>query len=416
MRRHPLAAAALAVGAAVAVLVAVWDWNWFKSPLEQFVERRTGRTFDIGGDLDVDLGWTPVVSAERVRFGNAAWAREPTMASADRVEFAIELPPLLRRDVRVPDLRLHRPVLNLEIGPQRRGNWRFGPGGDGEGPRFRRLYIEQGRLAFLDAAHGTDIRVDLSSQRAGQRAGPVVIEGGGRWRGNRFEVRGVAQSPLALRERNSPYRIDLEASAGATRAHARGTLLDPVRLRGFDLHLLLRGSNAADLYPLIGIALPDTPPYRLEGRFRREDATWRFDRFTGTVGDSDVAGSIRIETAGARPFFKADLVSRRIDFDDLAGFVGGAPQTGSGETTNAELAARAARARARAARYAVRPRKAACDECRRALESAASRHGKAAARSHGCAPEAPGRRAHARTAELRCSRRHDPRDDPHGCP
>lgn len=349
LRRHPLASIALGLAVAVAVLVAVWDWNWLKGPVERLVERRTGRTLDIGGDLDVDLGWTPVISGERVRFGNAAWATEPTMASADRIEFAIELRPLLRRELRIADISLRRPVLNLEIGPQRRGNWRFGPDDGGDGPQFRRVHIEQGRLAFLDAARDTDIRVDVSSQAAGSQAGaPIAVEGGGRWKGNRFRVHGRAQSPLALREHDSPYRIDLQASAGATHAHARGTLLDPLRLRGFDLRLDLRGQNAAELYPLIGIVLPDTPPYRLHGRFRREGTTWRFERFTGTVGDSDLAGSVRVESAGARPFFEADLVSRQLDFDDLAGFVGGAPQSDEGETTNPELAARAARAQARA--------------------------------------------------------------------
>lgn len=348
LRQHRLASAALVLLSGLAMLIALWDWNWFKGPVERLVEHRTGRTFDIGGDLGVDLGRLPVISGERVRFGNAAWAADPLMASADRVEFAVEPWPLLRREIRIPEIRLRRPVLNLEISPQRIGNWRFGREDGGEGPRFRRVHIEQGRLRFFDSARDTDIRLEISSRPDGAgAAAPITVKGGGRWQGNRFDVRGRAESPLALRERDSPYRVDLEASAGATRAHARGTLLDPLRLRGFDLRLILRGGNAADLYPLLGLALPDTPPYRLDGRFRREGETWRFERFTGSLGDSDLAGDIRVETAGARPFFKADLVSRRLDFDDLAGFVGAAPQGSAGETTNPELAARAARAKAR---------------------------------------------------------------------
>jgi uncharacterized protein involved in outer membrane biogenesis len=346
LRQHPLVAVALGLLLVIAVLIAIWDWNWFKGPVERLVESRTGRTLDIGGDLDVDLGWAPVISAERVRFGNARWAAEPAMASADRIEFAIELRPLLlRRDVRIPDIRLSRPVLNLEIGPQRVGNWRFGPDDGGEGPQFRRVHIDQGRLAFLDAARDTDIRLEVASQVAGsQAAAPIAVEGGGRWQGNRFDVRGRAQSPLALRERDSPYRIDLEASAGATHAEARGTLLDPLRLRGFDLQFALRGASLDDLYPLLGIALPPTPPYRLDGRLRREGTRWRYDAFKGRVGDSDLAGDASIDTGGARPFLRADLSSTLLDFDDLAGFVGGAPGAEGRESTNRELPAKAARA------------------------------------------------------------------------
>jgi hypothetical protein len=107
-------------------------------------------------------------------------------------------------------------------------------------------------------------------QGKGQAAPPIDVEGGGRWQGNRFSVQGHARSPLDLRNTQSPYRIDAHAQAGATRAHARGTLLDPLRLRDFDLKLALSGQDMADLYPLIGVATPPTPPYKLDGRLTRD--------------------------------------------------------------------------------------------------------------------------------------------------
>jgi len=221
-------------------------------------------------------------------------------------------------------------------------------------PQFRRLWIDDGRLRFLDAAAKTDIdvSVDSTAQAKGETAPAIAVEGGGRWQGNRFSVQGRAESPLDLRDTRSPYRIDAHAQAGATRAHARGTLLDPLRLRDFDLKLALAGKDLADLYPLLGIATPPTPPYTLDGRLTRgiKDGrtTWHYDGFGGTVGDSDLSGSASVTTGGARPFLRADLVSRKLDFDDLAGFVGAAPQAGGKESTNPELAAQAARQRASA--------------------------------------------------------------------
>lgn len=353
VRRHPWLILFALLSLAIVVLVLLWDWNWFRGPVERLVERRTGRTLDIAGDLDVDLGWVPTIRADRVTFGNASWAREPTMASAQRVEFDVELRPLFARDVRIPSVRLDRPVLNLQVGPGRVGNWRFGEPG-GTGPAFRRLSINDGELGFLDAQRKTDLRLDVTSGKPAKAGAPVPIEisGAGRWHGNRFTLKGRAESPLALQDRDSPYTIDARASAGRTHAHARGTLLDPLRMRDFDLKLALRGQDMEDLYPLIGIVTPPTPPYALDGRLTRDidggRTVWRYDGFSGKVGDSDLAGSAAVTTGGARPFLRANLVSKRLDFDDLAGFIGKAPAAGGSESSNPELAAKAAQERARA--------------------------------------------------------------------
>ena len=351
LRRHPVLAVLGVIVLAVVVLVLLWDWNWFKRPIERYVEARTHRSFHIDGNLDVDLGRTTVVRADGVRFGNAGWSKAPEMASARRIEAGIRVWPLLRRDVIVPDIRLSKPELRLEKGPKGAGNWDFLPKDQAPSKwdmRFQRLWIKDGRLQFLDPAAKTDIDVDVDSlaQDKAAAAPPIAVKGDGHWKGNRFTLRGRAESPLDLRDTDSPYRIDAHAQAGATRAHARGTLLDPLRLRDFDLALALSGKNLEDLYPLLGLALPPTPPYALDGRLTRDidgkRTTWHYDRFSGKVGDSDLAGSASVTTGGARPYLRGDLVSRKLDFDDLAGFVGGAPDTGGGESTNPELAALAA--------------------------------------------------------------------------
>ncbi|QOW22687.1 AsmA family protein [Novilysobacter avium] len=353
-RRHPWWTALAVVVLGLIVLVALWDWNWFKAPVERQVENRTGREFRIKGDLDVDLGWTPTIRANDVHFANAKWARNPEMASAEQLELSIDVLRLLRGKVRIPHLRLAQPHVSLEANPEGGGNWQLRNSGGGDSNlEFRRVWISRGELVFLDEADKTDIKVGVTSAAAKEagNAPPIQVKGGGQWRGNEFTVEGTAESPVELRDVDSPYQIDARAQAGATKAHARGTLLDPLRMRDFDLQLNLSGKNLDDLYPLIGVALPPTPPYTLEGRLTRDingsSTTWHYDKFSGTVGDSDLAGSAAFTTGGDRPLLKADLHSKRLDFDDLAGLVGGAPQTGPGETSNPELTAKAAEMKAR---------------------------------------------------------------------
>src|SRR5690606_32929998 len=121
---HPWRTAPAIVRVAPLALLLLSDWNWFKGPVERIVSARTRRAFDIGGDLDVALGRTTVVRAERLVLGNADWSGTPEMATADALELHVRLFPLLAGRVDVPELRLSRPDLLLETGDDG-GNWRF---------------------------------------------------------------------------------------------------------------------------------------------------------------------------------------------------------------------------------------------------------------------------------------------------
>src|SRR5690606_36932801 len=221
-------------------------------------------------DLDVDLGRTTTIRADGLTLGNASWSKQDRMASADRLELQVRPFALLRGDIVIPEIRLARPDVRLETGPGGSGNWDFGmEAGDGAPPRLQRVWIDDGHLQFIDAANKTDIGVDVASRASKKSsvAPPVELKGGGKWAGNRFALEGVAESPLELQQTDKPYRINLRATAGATRAHARGTLVNPFRFRSFDLRMALSGQDLEDLYPLLGIPLPPTPPYALDGRF-----------------------------------------------------------------------------------------------------------------------------------------------------
>jgi uncharacterized protein involved in outer membrane biogenesis len=348
-RRQRWLAALGVVVALILLLIALWDWNWFRGPVERAVEARTGREFHLG-HLDVDLGRVTTVRGDDITLANADWSKTPRMAAMDRAEIDVRFWPLLVGRVQIPEIRLSRPDLLLEAGTNAHpGNWVFKESsGDGTLPKLGRLRVTDGQLKFVDTAGKTDIDVSVNSLpvKKADDAAPIAIDGKGRWKGNPFTLRGSTASPLELSQTEHPFRIDLRGSAGATKAHVRGTLTNPFQFRVFDLQMALSGQDMEDLYPLLGLAIPSTPPYQLDGRLQRENDVWRYLDFKGRAGDSDLAGDVEVDTAPERPLLHAELVSKRLDFDDLAGFVGAPPKTDAGETANAEQKAEAAKIKA----------------------------------------------------------------------
>lgn len=338
---NPWAAVFVLVVAAALVLALVWDWNWFKGPIERQVQARTGRQLQIAGDLEVDLGRTTVVRAGGLKFANAGWSPRRTMASAEGLEVHLRLAPLFVGRVEVPRLRLTRPRLLLEPGATPgTGNWQFGADDEGSPAPVGNVHVDDGLLRFLDAGEDTDVVVAIASEKAKpsdpDSAAPIRLRGSGQWRDNAFTLHGRADSPLELQDTSRPYRFDLKAAAGATRAHVRGGLVNPLQLDDFQLRMALSGDDLQDLHPLTGVALPPSPPYTLDGDLSRQATTWRYGGFRGRVGDSDLAGTASIDTGGERLYLRANLTSARLDLDDLAGFLGGTPTADAGAAGSPE--------------------------------------------------------------------------------
>jgi uncharacterized protein involved in outer membrane biogenesis len=334
------------------IVAVVWDWNWFKGPIERRVSAATGREFSIDGDLDVDLGLRPRITARDIHFGNAKWSDVTEMASAQQLDFRIALWPLLRGRVELPYVALDKPRLLLEQNKARQANWIFDTerksGGGSAIPFVGDLIVRKGELRVHEPLMQTDVRLNIRSGKSSDETrAPLLADGDGQWRGYEFKLAAKVDSPLDLRNGVDPYRVDVRATAGETRAHASGALRGQLQVENFAVLFELSGANLADLYHQLGIALPDTPPYRLSGELSRQGDTWRYRKFKGKVGDSDLSGDASIALGEGKPRLEATLVSQQLDFDDLAGFIGAPPRAAEGETLTAAQRKQAAAARER---------------------------------------------------------------------
>jgi len=338
------AGAAALIGAAV--LAVAFDWNWFKGPIERYVSGVTGRPFSIRGELAVGPGSVTRIDAEHVILGNAPWASSPHLARADRVRVDIALWPLLAGRWDVPRIELLRPDLHFERNVRGEPNWRLRePSKARRAMSFDELVIHEGSLRFREPRLRTDLRMRFDTEPPGPdgASSPIVAKGTGRYRNGRFTLSGRVDSPLQLLEGGRAYRVEATARAGATRARLHGSLPVPIDLDQFELRAEIAGQDLADLYPLLGFVVPESPPYLLRGSLSRDGRIVRYRGFEGTIGDSDLRGDLRIVTGNPRIHARAELVFNPLDFDDLAVLVGAPPATGAGETANASQEAEARR-------------------------------------------------------------------------
>ena len=342
--------AALLVATAAALAWLTWnDWNRSRGWVSEKVSQAIGRDFAIRGPLDLDWQWpqqmesgwrrwipTPVVTAHDVLIGNPPdfAAKGPHFAHLARATADIALLPLLARRIEIRSVALTEPDVRLERLAEKNNNWTFDfrrePGAE---PRWSvslgRLLLSKGELGYDDALRKLSVSGTVDTLPADQtedgRYG-IGFDFSG-WQG-KAEVRGSGKAGqlLSLREEQLDYPLKLDARAGRLGATAEGTIANPRQLSGVDLQVNLKGGSLADLFPLTGIVLPDTPPFQtrgqLVGTLKPDGAVWQYQGFTGTVGKSDLAGDVTYTSAKPRPILKGTMKSKLLRLEDLGPVVG----------------------------------------------------------------------------------------------
>ncbi|HEY1097236.1 MAG TPA: AsmA family protein [Alphaproteobacteria bacterium] len=335
----------------IVILVIFLNSPLFEAFILHTASDSSGRQIKTTEKLDIDWGW-PVTSihVQNLNIGNFEKGSDPTMLSVERLDASFDWRPLFKGDLVFPEIVMDKPNLLLEKDKDGHANWEWTenaggsasveaikPDGRDEFPAISRLVIRDGKFRYKDGVTKTDMNLIIDTVKGeADRDETLSLKGDGSWQGHDFKIDLKGGNIFQLTETDKPYPVDMTMSAGNTRATLKGTMLDPVKLKGMDIALTLTGKDAAELFDLIGMALPPTPPYDVTGKLSYETDIWNFKAFKGRMGDSDLRGSVTWDTRGDRPILKGDFVSNNLDFDDLGGFIGATPKVETGETASAE--------------------------------------------------------------------------------
>ena len=329
-RLHPhVGVAVLACAALLAVLFAAsFRWNMLRGPLAREASVVSGRPISIDGDLDVHIwSWTPNATIHGLKIGNPAWVGGGLLADIPAMTIQIRFLPLLHRQADIVLLALEKPHVWLLRDAQGRSNWSSAnPNAPTKLPAIEHFKIDNGVLAMNDAKAGMVLHGSVWSDEAAsdKNGGGFRFRGTGLRNGLPMTLNIDGGALLHLRA-DQPYPFVADVRQRATHVIARGSLDVPFDFGHFHSRLTASGHDLADLYELLRLAMPNTPPYELTGDLKREGQIYTMTRLSGRVGESDLSGGFTVDKTSGRAKLRADLVSRRLRLADLGTLVGAPP-------------------------------------------------------------------------------------------
>lgn len=321
--------------AALVLVLAFFPWDVLREPLNRYVSEKTGRKFEITRRLDVGLGWRQAtVKFDGIEFANPSWARDPYLVKADRAEFDIRLWPLITSKVVIPRLALFAPAVGLQMEADGRRTWAFGKDTSDTGtvPSIGLIQVDTGSIDFLAKHLGVDLHADLSYDSARGEM-PLAYRIKGRYKGQPLTANGRAGNVMQIDAAGAPpFPVEINAAAGQTQLKAAGSVAALSGLDGIDARFEIKGQTLGALFPLLGIALPQTSPYALSGKLGKRGELWEATGLKGKLGLSDIAGDMKFDQAGQLPHLAGDLRSRVMDMDDLGPLIGLPPTARTANT------------------------------------------------------------------------------------
>jgi uncharacterized protein involved in outer membrane biogenesis len=313
---------ALVVTAALAAPYVV-PWNNYRTELETFGRKLTGRDVTIDGDIAVKLFPWPQLQARQVAIGNPDGFSDAAFVKADAMRVRLSLGGLFNGSIDVQSVEIEKPEVNLLRSATGDVNWVFTPqeqvAGQGLLSRVKldQILVSHGILSFDDLRNGhsvvlTDLDATLSAQSI---LGPWRSKGSARWSDVAFDVSVVTsakevEQPLKFTVKVTPQDLAYPQTAleGAwDGVNFKGAVrVDPQESKGE------KQSAEGAFKPLTMQALVEASAQRLS--LLKIKITPSDKKDSGTLIEGDA-----VVEFGSQAMARLDLKSPRIDLDPLGG-------------------------------------------------------------------------------------------------
>jgi AsmA family protein len=311
------------------LLVKFFSWDLLRGPVNRYVSAELGRKFEITRRLDVDLQPWPwgktTVKLDGLELANPPWAADRYLVKANAADFEIRLWPLVTGKINLPRLKLTGPQIGLQAEPDGKKSWTLtrDTAEPGATPSIGSLEVDQGVLKYRAAAQGANMQVNFSVAPEGSQQLPLSFKVDGIWKNVPFNANGRTGGVLQLsKDLSQRFPVEVNANAGQTSLKTKGTVENLIALSGLNASFDLQGKNLGDLYQLLGVVLPSTPPYKLSGQLDKSAEVWAATKIRGMLGSSDLSGALTFDNSAAKPVLTGKVQSKVLDMNDLLPVIG----------------------------------------------------------------------------------------------
>ena len=319
----------LAAVIALYVVLTSYDFNSLKPRIEEAALEATGRKLVLGGDINLNIGLSPALVVEDVRFANAEWGSKENMASIERFEVQVALLPLISGDVEVKRLVAIRPDILVETSSKGQSNLVMKatsqeqkpsqPQAGGGGLPVLTVYdlrVQEASLTYKDGQTGQTSSLSIAKFQATSTSGqsPIEMDLKGTVNDIDFSLTGSLGSIKALTDPNLAWPIDVTLKGPGSSLAIEGNIQDPMTPKGIALTLGADVTAPDRLNAALDQNLPLQTPLSLKTEISDPSAKVFALRDIEVVhGQSDLKGSCTVSLAGAKPSLTLDLTSETID-------------------------------------------------------------------------------------------------------
>ena len=309
-----------AVALLLIVVAAAFPLGVLRKPLERALSRSLDRPVSIGSLSRLDsFSLEPVIRLSDVRVAQPGWAGPGEMARIATVRLRFSAASLLRGKFVPIDLDIDGLRLALVRDASGRANWQGDKrpddsgGGSSSPPRLRHVRIAGSSLRLSDVKR----HVVLTASLTADASTGIVIAGSGTQRGQPLQLR-VTGGKLDNIDPTAPYPFNVALSSSLVRLDGTGTMDHVLDTGHFTANVRSSGKDLIYLDDIIQAGVPATQDFAIVTKVRHDDRDWVASGLSGTIGHSDLAGSLTVRKRDGRSILDGRIASNRFDFDDLS--------------------------------------------------------------------------------------------------